>query len=90
MSVPIITVLMAVYNGEKHLRPTIESTLNQTFKNFEFVIVNDASTDRTKEIIRSYDEPRIKLYNNEKNLGQTKSLNVGLYLAVMQRHIVAI
>ncbi len=72
---------MAVYNGERYLKPTIESTLNQTFKNFEFVIVNDASVDKTKEIIRSYNDPRIKLYNNEKNIGQTKSLNVGLNIA---------
>jgi len=72
---------MAVYNGERYLKPTIESTLNQTFKNFEFVIVNDASTDRTKEIINSYGDPRIKLYNNDKNIGQTKSLNVGLNIS---------
>jgi glycosyltransferase involved in cell wall biosynthesis len=78
---PLVSVVMAVYNGERYLKPTIESTLNQTFKNFEFVIVNDASTDRTMEIINSYDDPRIKLYNNEKNIGQTKSLNVGLNAA---------
>ncbi len=81
MSNPVVSVVMAVYNGEQYLKPTIESTLNQTFKNFEFVIVNDASTDRTKEMINSYDDPRIKLYSNEKNLGQTKSLNVGLNVA---------
>ena len=62
MSNPMVSVVMAVYNGEQYLKPTIESTLNQTFKNFEFVIVNDASTDRTKEIIHSYNDPRIKLY----------------------------
>ena len=81
MSNPLVSVVMAVYNGEQYLKPTVESTLNQTFKNFEFVIVNDASTDRTKEIIHSYNDPRIKLYNNEKNIGQTKSLNVGLNVA---------
>ena len=81
MSNPLVSVVMAVYNGEKYLKPTVESTLNQTFKNIEFVIVNDASTDRTKEIIHSYNDPRIKLYNNEKNIGQTKSLNVGLNIA---------
>lgn len=81
MSNPVLSVAMAVYNGEQYLKPTIESTLNQTFKDFEFIIVNDASIDRTKEIINSYDDPRIKLFNNEKNIGQTKSLNVGLHLA---------
>jgi len=81
VSIPVVSVVMAVYNGEHYLKPTIKSTLNQTFKNFEFVIVNDASTDRTKEIIHSFNDPRIKLYNNEKNIGQTKSLNVGLNIA---------
>jgi len=81
VSNPLVSVVMAVYNGEHYLKPTVESTLNQTFKNFEFVIVNDASNDRTKEIIHSFNDPRIKLYNNEKNIGQTKSLNAGLNVA---------
>jgi glycosyltransferase involved in cell wall biosynthesis len=78
---PIVTVLMAVYNGQKCIRPTIESILNQTFTDFEFLIVNDGSSDRTAEIIKSYKDPRITLFNNDMNLGQTKSLNVGLKLA---------
>lgn len=81
MSVPSVSVLMAVYNGEKHIRPTIESILNQTFTDFEFLIVNDASTDSTLDILTSYRDPRIILHNNIENLGQTKSLNVGLHIA---------
>jgi len=78
---PKVTVLMSVYNGEKYLREAIESILNQTFKDFEFLIINDGSTDRTAEILQSYDDPRIKIINNEKNIGLTKSLNKGLKMA---------
>jgi len=72
---------MAVYNGEKHIKPTIESILTQTFEYFEFVIVNDCSTDATVEIINSYKDPRITLHNNDRNYGQTKSLNIGMNIA---------
>lgn len=78
---PLVTVLMAVYNGEKCVKHTIESILNQTFKDFEFLIVNDGSTDRTLDVIRSYKDERIIIHNNEINMGQTKSLNIGLRLA---------
>ena len=69
---------MAVYNGKKHLREAIESILNQTFTNFEFIIVNDCSTDSSLEIIQSYEDERIKVINNERNIGLTKSLNKGI------------
>jgi len=72
---------MSVYNGEKYLREAIDSILNQTFTDFEFLIVNDGSTDRTAEILRSYDDARIKIINNEENIGLTKSLNKGLGMA---------
>jgi glycosyltransferase involved in cell wall biosynthesis len=72
---PKISVIMSIYNGEKYLREAIESILNQTFTDFEFIIVNDGSTDNSLEIIQSYDDKRIKIINNEKNIGLTKSLN---------------
>jgi len=78
---PKITVLMSVYNEEKYLREAVDSILNQTFENFEFLIINDASTDKTVKILESYNDPRIKIYNNKKNIGLTKSLNVGLKMA---------
>lgn len=80
MNNPAITVLMSAYNGEKYLREAIESILHQTFKGFEFIIINDGSTDSTKEIIEEYAarDERIKLINNIANLGLTKSLNIGL------------
>ncbi|MCP8310247.1 MAG: glycosyltransferase [Candidatus Methylarchaceae archaeon HK01M] len=81
MKSPKITILMSVYNGEKYLREAIDSILNQTFKDFEFLIINDGSTDRTVEILRSYHDSRIKIITNEKNMGLTKSLNKGLKIA---------
>jgi glycosyltransferase involved in cell wall biosynthesis len=76
-----ISVLMPVYNCETYLRESIESILNQTFKDFEFLIIDDGSIDSSAEIIRSYSDPRIRLIQNEENIGITKSLNKGLNLA---------
>jgi len=73
MKNPKVTVLMSVYNGEKYLQEAIDSILGQTFKDFEFLIINDGSTDKTGEILKSYDDPRIRINNNEKNIGLTKS-----------------
>jgi glycosyltransferase involved in cell wall biosynthesis len=77
---PKISVVMSVYNGEKHLRESIDSILNQTFTDFEFIIINDGSTDHTKQILESYSDPRIRLFH-QKNIGLTKSLNRGLNVA---------
>lgn len=76
-----ITVLMPVYNGEKYLKTAIESILSQTYSEFEFLIINDASTDNSRNIILSYQDERINLVDNEQNLGITKTLNRGLQLA---------
>jgi glycosyltransferase involved in cell wall biosynthesis len=75
---PKVSVFMPVYNAGDYLREAIESILNQTFTEFEFVIVNDGSTDQSESIIRSYADPRIRLVNNPKNLGLIASLNLGL------------
>lgn len=78
---PKVTVLMAVYNSEKFLKPAIDSILNQTFGDFEFLIINDGSTDESAKIILSYVDERITYVENEQNIGLTKSLNKGLRLA---------
>ena len=78
---PTVTVLLSVYNGERYLRESIESILNQTFTDFEFLIINDGSTDDSRRIISSYDDPRIQLIDNEQNIGLSQSLNKGLKLA---------
>jgi glycosyltransferase involved in cell wall biosynthesis len=74
---------MPVYNAEKFLKESIESILNQKFKNFEFVIIDDGSTDHSWEIINSYKclDPRIKAYQNQKNLGIVYTRNLGFRLA---------
>lgn len=72
---PQVNVIMSIYNGEKQLRESIESILNQTFTDFEFIIVNDGSTDGSLEIIESYIDSRIQIIDNEENIGLTKSLN---------------
>ena len=76
---PKISVVMSVYNGSLYLRESIESILNQTFTDFEFIIINDCSTDDSKDIIAEYVEKdsRIVLVNNPENIGLTKSLNKG-------------
>ncbi len=74
----IISVLMPIYKGEKHLKEAIDSILNQTFTNFEFVIVNDASPDNSEEIILSYDDPRIIYKKHKYNKGLVSALNSGL------------
>ena len=78
---PEISVIMPVYNGEKYLREAIDSILNQTFSDFEFIILNDGSTDKTEEIILSYSDPRIVYVKNEENLQIVKTLNKGIALA---------
>jgi glycosyltransferase involved in cell wall biosynthesis len=79
---PKVCVLMSVYNGERFLRETIESILNQTFTDFEFIIINDGSTDASSEILEEYaqKDSRIRLIHQE-NMGLTKSLNKGFGMA---------
>lgn len=77
---PKLTVLMPVYNAAAFIGEAIDSVLNQTFRDFELLIVNDGSTDQTKEIIESYADNRICLVNQE-NKGIAKALNTGLQLA---------
>lgn len=77
-----VSVLMPVYNTEEvFLKEAIESILNQTFQDFEFLIINDGSTNNAEEIILSYKDERIKYIKNKQNLGLIKTLNKGLELA---------
>lgn len=78
---PKVTVLMPVYNGEKYVSQAIESVLTQTFTDFEFLIINDGSNDKSEEIITSYQDARIRLVTNETNLKLIATLNKGLNLA---------
>lgn len=69
---------MAVHNGLPYLRTAIDSILQQTYTDFCFLIVDDASTDDSREIVRSYDDQRIELVCLDRNVGQTAALNIGL------------
>lgn len=77
---PKVSVIMSVYNGGKYLRGAIDSILNQTFKDFEFIIVNDGSTDNTEEILNTYSDKRLKIITQEK-MGLAKSLNKAIKIS---------
>lgn len=78
---PTITLAMPVYNGGRYLREAIDSILSQTFADFEFLIIDNCSTDNSVEIIKSYTDPRIRLVRNEVNMGIAYSRNKGIELA---------
>jgi glycosyltransferase involved in cell wall biosynthesis len=79
---PLVSVVICVRNGEKCVADCIESLLNQTFRDFEIVIVDDASNDRTVEIITGFKDQRIKCLRNKEWFGIPKSRNIGLKRAV--------
>lgn len=78
MESPKISIIMAVFNGEKYLHFAIDSVIEQDFIDYELIIIDDCSKDSTAEIISSYSDNRIKYIRNQVNLGQTPSLNIGL------------
>ena len=82
---PVISVVMSVYNGQKYLRESIDSILEQTYKNFEFIIINDGSEDNSLDMLLEYQarDPRITIVN-QNNVGLTRSLNKGVKLAASE------
>ena len=92
---PIVSVIMPVYNEEKYVEEAIRSILNQKFSDFEFIIIDDGSSDCTPDIIRSFSDVRIKLLFNEKNKGNYPARNracqqaKGRYIAVMDADDIA-
>jgi glycosyltransferase involved in cell wall biosynthesis len=76
-----ITVLMAVYNGQNYLSEAIQSILNQTYSNFELLIINDGSTDETGKIIDSFKDERIRCITNKNNINLCQSLAKGVSLS---------
>ncbi len=79
----LVSIIMPVYNAEEYLDSSISSILKQTFKNFEFIIIDDASTDNSLKIIKKYSkiDKRIKIIRNKKNLGLNASINKGFEIA---------
>ena len=82
MTTALISVVMSVFNGEKYLTESIESILQQSYRNFEFIIINDGSTDSSWEIIQQYAEQDSRIVPiTQENIGLTKSLHKGIKLA---------
>ncbi len=75
---PKISVIMPVYNSEKYLKEATDSILSQTYTDFEFIIIDDCSSDSSVKIIEEYEDNRIVFIKNEENLGVAKTLNRGL------------
>jgi glycosyltransferase involved in cell wall biosynthesis len=78
---PAVSVLMAVYNGERHLAPAIDSILAQTFTDFELIVVDDGSIDGSRTIVEQYGDARIRLLALDRNQGLSHALNAGLRAA---------
>ena len=77
----MISVLLPTYNNSKYVFPAVTSIINQTYKDFEFLIIDDGSTDNTVEIIKSFSDSRIRLICRDKNRGLGDTLNEGLKLS---------
>ena len=72
---PKVSIIMSVFNGEKYLESAVNSILRQSFLDFEFIIINDGSTDNTEKILKRFTDKRLKIINNKTNIGLTASLN---------------
>ncbi|MHC4870714.1 MAG: glycosyltransferase family 2 protein [Planctomycetota bacterium] len=81
MAVPRISVILAVHNEEDLLSSSVSSVLEQSYTDFEFIIVDDCSTDATPEILQGITDKRLKIITNRENLGLTRSLNIGIKAA---------
>ena len=77
----LVSIILPVYNGGKYLKSSIDSVLSQTYKEFELIIINDGSTDGSIEIINSYSDERIKLFDHKINIGYVYRLNEGIILS---------
>ncbi|GJG93483.1 glycosyltransferase [Cupriavidus pauculus] len=75
---PLISVVMPAYNAQEHLAEALQSVLQQTYEYFEVILIDDGSSDHTLEIARSFDDPRIRIVENESNLGLVNTLNKAL------------
>ncbi len=76
-----VSVIMPAFNTEQYIQSSVESVLNQTFKDFELIIIDDGSTDKTYKIAQAYNDSRIKLYKNKENIGERLTGNKAISLA---------
>ena len=77
----MISVILPTYNNEGTIFDSIKSILNQSYQDFELIIINDCSTDKTKQVIESFDDNRIIYLENNKNIGRSKSRNMAIKIA---------
>lgn len=75
-----VSIIIPTYNGEKYIKETIDSCLNQTYQNVEIIVIDDCSSDNTINILKGYSE-KIRLYLNEQNQGISKNVNKGVFLS---------
>lgn len=93
---PLISIILPTYNADKYLKSCIESIINQTYTNFELIIINDGSKDDTDNVVNYYSDTRIRYLKNEINIGLIKTLNKGIdcakgeYIARMDADDIAI
>lgn len=86
---PLVSVIIPAYNRHQYIRQTVESVLNQTFQNFELIVIDDGSTDGTYEILKEYPQLRLMSHPKRENRGQSASINLGLasahgrYIAIL-------
>ena len=79
---PKLSVVMSVYNGERYLDECMQSILQQSFTNFEFIVINDGSTDKSLDILKQYQQSDDRVYIiNQSNAGLSASLNRGIAIA---------
>ncbi|MCU0498899.1 MAG: glycosyltransferase, partial [Anaerolineae bacterium] len=78
---PKVSVIMPLYNAEKHLQAALASVIAQTFTDYELIVIDDCSTDGTSAILATFDDPRIVRLRNDQNLGIVGALNRGLAIA---------
>ena len=78
---PLVSVILSVYNDESNVLDAVNSILKQTYKNLELLIMNDGSIDDTSKVLNQINDERVKIFNNKKNIGLTKSLNKLIYLS---------
>lgn len=76
-----VSVIIPVYNSSKHIKECLESVINQTYKNIEIIVVDDASSDNSTEIIKNLNDPRINIIQLKQNLGVARARNKGIEIA---------
>lgn len=81
MKKPKVSVILPVYNGKRFIRQAVKSVFDQTFDNFELIVIDDGSTDKTFQTLSVFKDKRIRIIRNDQNLGVAKSLNIGMNVA---------